>query len=222
MKKIMINVLNVLSALPIIIYPILLVTSIMVFAVPGVTKSATGLITGFSMLLFPVVIVTGIILSRKYNSITWAIIACIPLIVFAGVLIKNTILNRGSNKHSDLYNRTSAFSKIITNSKLIGVWIATPGSENGAILGQEKIEFTEVDGVKTFKNVYGSEKNTETYSWQQVNYGEISIIKNGIPNNYYISFNEDGTMLAQYKIDPKDIPTDMSVDHAVGYYKKLK
>ncbi len=222
MKKVMITVLNILSALPIIIYPILLATSIMVFAVPGVTKSVTGLVTGFSMLLFPIVIVVGIILSRKYNSVAWAVFACIPLIVFVGVLIKNTISNRNVNMHSDLYNRTHDLSadSNVTNSKLLGVWVTTPGSENGAILGQEKIEFTDVNGIKMFKNIYDDGKIIETYPWSVDAKGDGIIIKEKTGDQHYsIHLNPDtGVMAVNYIFE--NIPP--VGEYATGYYTKVK
>jgi len=99
----MITILNILAVIPMVLYPVLLATSIMTFSMPTTDNPVKKMFLGFAMLLFPVLIVVGIVLSRKYNSIIWAIIACIPLIILMLLLIKNKF--SAGNKHSRLYNK---------------------------------------------------------------------------------------------------------------------
>ncbi len=120
MPKTVIIVLNIISATPIIFYPVMFVSALMVFAVPGVTKSATGLVSGVSMLLYPVLVVVGIILSRKYNSVIWAVVACIPIIVMVGFMVKN-IINNSKVPYTQTNVLDNAVFKYTYNGKEVDV-----------------------------------------------------------------------------------------------------
>lgn len=99
MNNMTIFVLNIIAASPIIIYPVMLLTSIMVFDAPGSENSIGKILTAFLMVGFPILIGICIFLSQKYNSIVWALVACIPFVfLFHTLFIKDFIINKRHEK----------------------------------------------------------------------------------------------------------------------------
>ena len=65
MKKIIITVANIISGIPILIYPIIFATSGMIFDAPDSGKYILNWIGFFILMLYPLFIITFIIFSRK-------------------------------------------------------------------------------------------------------------------------------------------------------------
>lgn len=80
MKKIIITVANIISSIPILIYPIIFATSGMIFDAPDSGKYILNWIGFFILMLYPLFIITFIIFSRKKNSLLLASVALIPLL----------------------------------------------------------------------------------------------------------------------------------------------
>ncbi len=80
MKKIIITIVNIISATPILFYPFSFIAGIMIFDAPGSGESILNWGGFFASVLYPLFIVAFIILSRKNNSLSLASIALIPLL----------------------------------------------------------------------------------------------------------------------------------------------
>jgi len=97
MPKNLLTILNIISASPIIIYPILFLSSFMILGVPGSGKPTTAIVMAWLWLSYPVFILILIFLSRKFRSLPLALIACIPFILmfaFAMIALVNEIKRR--------------------------------------------------------------------------------------------------------------------------------
>lgn len=80
MKKIIITIINIISATPILLYPIVFATSGMIFDAPGSGELISNWIGFFAFITYPIFIVLLIINSRKKNSLPLALVALIPLL----------------------------------------------------------------------------------------------------------------------------------------------
>jgi hypothetical protein len=97
MPKNLLTILNIISASPIIIYPILFLSSFMILGVPGSGKPSKAIVMAWLWLSYPVFIVVLIFLSRKFKSISLALIACVPFVfmfAFAIIALVNEIKRR--------------------------------------------------------------------------------------------------------------------------------
>ena len=97
MQKNLLTILNIISASPIIIYPVLFLSSFMILGVPGSGKPTTALVMAWLWLSYPVFILVLIFFSRKFRSLSLALIACIPFVfmfVFAMIALVNEIKRR--------------------------------------------------------------------------------------------------------------------------------
>ncbi len=93
------TIINIISASPILLYPLFLGTSIMVFDAPGSGKSFWSVATALIVVGFPLFIGLFIFLSRKYSSNWLALVACIPLIFLIYTLfVQNFLDNRHHEK----------------------------------------------------------------------------------------------------------------------------
>ncbi len=80
-----IKIINIISLIPILAFPIYLVVGIMAFSSPNVEKSQQ--IWFYILAAYPLFILSMFFLSRKLNSLILAILGLIPLLVFALVII---------------------------------------------------------------------------------------------------------------------------------------
>ncbi len=79
------TIINVISALPILLYPALLITGIMSFDAPSSGRAISAWVLFIFSIAYPLVILALIFLSRRYDSLSLALIALIPLIVLVYV-----------------------------------------------------------------------------------------------------------------------------------------
>lgn len=80
MKKNVITIINIISAIPILIYPLFFAFSVMIFDPPGSFQSVSHWVEFFVSVTYPIFIIVLIIFSRKKNSLSLALIALIPLL----------------------------------------------------------------------------------------------------------------------------------------------
>jgi len=102
MKKVIIMFVNVISAFPILIYPVILITSPMIFDAPGSGESVSNWIGFFALMSYPLFIIVFILLSRKKNSLILALVALIPLLLLTFVFLFS-----GGLAQKDSYNTLS-------------------------------------------------------------------------------------------------------------------
>lgn len=113
--KIIITVINILSVIPILLYPFLSILGVMSFDTPGSEKNILAWIIFIIVLGYPVLIIAFIILSRMYNSTSFALVALVPLF-FLGYLLffsGNTAQkNNYENLHRDFVCNKDSFLSI--------------------------------------------------------------------------------------------------------------
>ena len=88
--KTILIILNVVSLLPILAYPFILLAGVMSFDAPGSTKSILPWLVLTLSVLYPVIIIALIYFSHRYQSMWLAAIGAIP-----GVLILCALLFLG-------------------------------------------------------------------------------------------------------------------------------
>ena len=80
MKKNIITIINLISAIPILLFPFILLAGIMAFDAPGSEKSILVLTVPLILIGYPIFIIAFIVLSRRNNSLLLASVALIPLL----------------------------------------------------------------------------------------------------------------------------------------------
>ncbi len=86
--KTAIIIISAISCLPLFIYPVILGISVMVFDSPGSEKLLWTNLLFYFMLGYPLLIALGIFLAYKLNSVWFALMAAIPLVLFVFVVVK--------------------------------------------------------------------------------------------------------------------------------------
>ena len=92
--KVAITILNIVSAIAILVYPGILIAAVIGFASPGATKSLTGWVVFTLSVSYPLIIGILIFLSRRTDSILIATLGLIPLLF----LIYTFIFQEGIKK----------------------------------------------------------------------------------------------------------------------------
>lgn len=84
--KILLTVINIVSAIPLLLYPYAFLAGVMSFDAPGSGQSPQTWITFTVLVSYPLLIAVLIFLSRKYASSVIASIALVPLLALIYVL----------------------------------------------------------------------------------------------------------------------------------------
>lgn len=85
-SKIVIVIIDVISAIPILAYPVALAAGVMMFDAPGSGKSLTAWAVCLLSLGYPLYIIACIALSWSQKSAYWALAGLLPLLVLIYVL----------------------------------------------------------------------------------------------------------------------------------------
>jgi len=100
----LLKIINVLSAIPILIYPIVFFMSIMAFDSPS-SLSVLSFFVACVILSYPAFIILLIYFSRKHNSLILASIALIPLLISSYVFFYFEIADLDHKKDFDTRKR---------------------------------------------------------------------------------------------------------------------
>jgi hypothetical protein len=146
--KIMITIINIISAIPILIYPFILIAGVMSFDAPESGKSLVAWFVFVASIGYPLLIIAFIFLSQRYNSTSLALIALIPLLVLVYALSISggtTQKNNFSTLNKDFVCDSNSFLSI-------------GGNETDPIRG---LRFLEKRNFFTYKNndiasIYGN------------------------------------------------------------------
>lgn len=88
MQKRLLTIINIISVIPLLIYPVLFLSSLMVFEVPGSGKVTSAMVMAWLWLTYPLFIALFIFLSRKFKSISLALVASIPFLFMVAFSVK--------------------------------------------------------------------------------------------------------------------------------------
>ena len=80
MKKNIITIINIVSAIPILAYPLIFIAGAMFFDAPGSNYSISAWIGFLLSISYPAFIIGFIVFSRKKNSTSLALVGLIPLL----------------------------------------------------------------------------------------------------------------------------------------------
>lgn len=80
--RVLIIVLNCIAGLSLLMYPLILMAGIMGFDAPGSERSGVMQLIFLVILLSPIIIVASIVLSWTRQSMMWAVVGCIPVVIF--------------------------------------------------------------------------------------------------------------------------------------------
>jgi hypothetical protein len=80
--RLVLTVINILSAVPVLAYPALFVAGIMSFDAPGSDKSLSTWVIFIACVGYPLFIVLFIVISQIYLSTTFALVGLVPMLVF--------------------------------------------------------------------------------------------------------------------------------------------
>lgn len=94
--KIIITIINGLSTLPILFFPVAFISSFMLIAVPSAGKSFISWVIFILTIVYPAIIIYLIVLSRKQWSLAIALIGLIPLLIFLFLFFSDSI--KGNKK----------------------------------------------------------------------------------------------------------------------------
>ena len=86
-KKTIITIVNIVSALPILLYPLIIAVGSMAFDAPGSGYYIGTWVIFLCSLFYPIFIIALIIISRKKQSFLLAFLALIPLLFLLCILI---------------------------------------------------------------------------------------------------------------------------------------
>lgn len=194
MHKTIILILNIIAASPIVIYPVMLFTSIMVFDAPGSENSYGKIFTALLMIGFPILIGVCIFLSQKYHSLVWALVACVPFFfLLYSLVIQDFIADKRHEKaaaqvtqnlsrdfiyDSVLANKLareqggfigdvgSFFTIDVQNNQIIKINPTAPGAYFADPVGKIKDNTLEVsvDDIETAKQAYSAFVNKDNKS----------------------------------------------------------
>ncbi len=87
-----ITIINIVSILPILLYPFIFIAGAMSFDAPGSIQSIGPWVIFLISTLYPIFIVSFVIASRKYQSLLLALIATIPFLIFFVLLFYTFII----------------------------------------------------------------------------------------------------------------------------------
>jgi len=114
----MLTIINIISAIPILLYPFILVAGVMSFDTPSSTKSLITWIIFIASLGYPVFIIILIMLSRRYDSVSLAFFGLIPLLflfyslfIYDGFVEKNNYNNLNKDFICDQNSFLSLYGK---------------------------------------------------------------------------------------------------------------
>ena len=105
MQKRLLTIINIISVIPLLIYPVLFLSSLMVFEVPRSGQVSSAMIMAWLWLTYPLLIGLFIFLSRKFKSIPLALVASIPFLFMVAFSIKALI---------DVMNRNRVVEEFLT------------------------------------------------------------------------------------------------------------
>lgn len=124
MKKAIITIINIISAIPILIYPLVLAFSGMIFDPPGSLQSVLHWIELFVSVAYPIFIIACIILSRKKKSLLLALIALLPLLFLLYVFLFSAGLAQKDNYNTlnrDFICDSNSFLSVEKNGNFGGI-----------------------------------------------------------------------------------------------------
>lgn len=124
MKKKIITTINIISTIPILIYPGILAAGIMVFDAPGSGESILNWGAFFVSVLYPIFIIVFIILSRKNNSLPLSLVALLPLLFLLFVLfipIETAQKDNYNTMSRDFICNSNSFLSVEKNGNFGGI-----------------------------------------------------------------------------------------------------
>jgi len=169
MKKNIITIINIISALPILLYPFSFIAGIMSFDAPGSGQHILPWIMFLASTLYPIFIIIFIIFSRKKNSLLLASIAFIPLLfliyifLFSGGLAQKDDYNTRSR---DFICNSNSFLSVEKNGNFGGINLLekknfyTYGNETIALIENNEIGPMSTNSNEV-KNLLSNCKNKE-------------------------------------------------------------
>jgi hypothetical protein len=86
-KKTIITIVNVVSALAILVYPLFLINAFMAFDAPGSGYDIGTWVIFLCLIFYPAFIIALIIASRKKQSLVLALLAIIPLLLLLFIIL---------------------------------------------------------------------------------------------------------------------------------------
>ncbi len=131
--KIILTIINSISAIPILVYPFLLIAGVMSFDAPSSGKSLLAWTMFIVSVGYPLVIIALIFLSRRYDSVSLALLALIPLLSLLYIFFIS-----GGTAQKDNYNNLTKDFVCDSNSFLS---ITGKGNPIGGIDLLEKKNF---------------------------------------------------------------------------------
>jgi len=97
MKKNIITAINLISFVPILLFPFILLAGSMAFDAPGSEKSILAFTVPLILIGYPIFIIVFIVLSRKKNSLLLALVALIPMLFLIYTFLFSDGLAQKSN-----------------------------------------------------------------------------------------------------------------------------
>lgn len=95
-----IKIINIISLIPLLFYPMLFVSGVMIFDSPGSTKSLTAWLVFLASVGYPFIIGLFVFLSIRYKSFLFALLGILPLIIIVYFLFVS-----GGSSQKDNFNK---------------------------------------------------------------------------------------------------------------------